>query len=410
MSVRVGVFHPGTQHAHQTALAFQNAGCLSWFATSIFFDPARWPYSALRLVPAATRRRLERELKRRYHPELHSSLVRTFGIWEWLERFCMRAGFRTLEHYMNEWGNVRFGRQVARLASRTPVELVWGYDTSSLSAFRRVKARGTLCVLEQTVGHPRVWNRLLAEERSVLDADFDPYPLPYPEHDMRKVESEIALADRIVCSSSFVRGTLVEAGTSCDKISVIAAGVATDRFMPAARRQSPVGLKLLWVGHFGLRKGAWYLLEAMRRLTHLKHLTLTVFGKQTVPKRFLVPFGDRIQCLPHVPRNQVHRVYQQGDVFVLPTLFEGSALSVFEALASGLPVVTTPNAGSVVRDGVDGFIVPIRDTGALADRIERLYGDPALRRKMAADARRRALEFPWQRYRAELVRWLETWA
>jgi glycosyltransferase involved in cell wall biosynthesis len=409
MSVRVGVFHPGSQHAYETALAFQDAGCLSWFATSIFFDPARWPYSALGFVPAATRKRLELELKRRYHPELQSSLVRTFGVWEWLERLSMRAGLRTLEHYTNEWGNVRFGQQVARLAARTRVELVWGYDTSSLSAFRRLSARGILCVLEQTVGHPRVWTRLLAEERRVVDADFDPYPRPYPERDMRKVESELALADRIVCASPFVRDTIVETGTDPGKIAVIPYGVATDRFTPAARDRSDEGLKLLFVGHFGLRKGAWYLLEAMRRLAHLKHLSMTVFGKQTVPDRLLAPFGDRIQCVPHVPRNQMHHAYQQGDVFVLPTLFEGSAISVFEALASGLPVVTTPNAGSVVRDGVDGFVVPIRDAHALADRIERLYGDPALRREMSIRARGRALEFPWRRYRGELVRWLGTW-
>jgi glycosyltransferase involved in cell wall biosynthesis len=322
----------------------------------------------------------------------------------------MRAGFRTLEHYANEWGNVRFGQQVGRLAARTPVDVVWGYDTSSLSAFRRVKSRGTLCVLEQTVGHPRVWNRMLTEQRRVVDGDFDPYPRPYPEGDIRKVEAEIALADRIVCASPFVRDTMVETGTEHGKIAVIPYGVETDRFTPAHRHQSGVGLKLLFVGHFGLRKGAWYLLEAMRRLTHLKHLSMTIFGKQTVPDRLLAPFGDRIQCVPHVPRNEMHHAYRQGDVFVLPTLFEGSSLSVFEALASGLPVVTTPNAGSVVRDGVDGFVVPIRDAGALADRIEQLYGDPVLRCEMGKRARERALEFPWQRYRAELVRWLDTWA
>jgi glycosyltransferase involved in cell wall biosynthesis len=409
MTVRVGVFHPGSQHAYETALAFQEAGCLSWFATSIFFDQARWPYSALRFVPAAARKRLELELKRRYHPDLQPSLVRTLGVWEWLERLSMRAGLRTVEHYANEWGNVRFGQQVAHLDERTPVDVVWGYDTSSLSAFRRVKSRGTLCVLEQTVGHPRVWNRLLTEERRVEDADFDPYPRPYPESDMRKVESELALADRIVCASPFVRDTMVETGTDPGKIAVIPYGVATDRFTPGTRDQSHDGLKLLFAGHFGLRKGAWYLLEALRRLTHLKHLSMTVFGKQTVPERFLAPFGDRIQCVPHVPRNQMHHAYQQGDVFVLPTLFEGSAISVFEALASGLPVVTTPNAGSVVRDGMDGFVVPIRDARALADRIEQLYGDTALRREMGIRARERALEFPWQRYRGELVRWLDTW-
>src|SRR5439155_1462860 len=112
------------------------------------------------------------------------------------------------------WIRSGFDQRVAHKLRGThdPVELVWGYDTSSLSAFRRVKPRGTLCVLEQTVGDPPVWNRLLVEERRLVDADFDPYPRPYPEHDMRKVESEIALADRVVCASQFVRDTLIETG------------------------------------------------------------------------------------------------------------------------------------------------------------------------------------------------------
>src|SRR3990172_2103499 len=179
--VRVGVFHPGTQHSHETALAFQEAGSLAWYATSIFYDAGRWPYNAAKFLPPAARVRFEYEFKRRYHQELDPSLVRTFGVWEWVERLSMRAGFRTLEHYANEWGNVRFGRRVADLAARTSVDAIWGSDTSSLTAFSGVKDRGVRCILDQTVGHPRVWNRILTEERCLVGRDFDPYPPPYPE-------------------------------------------------------------------------------------------------------------------------------------------------------------------------------------------------------------------------------------
>jgi glycosyltransferase involved in cell wall biosynthesis len=406
--VRIGVFHPGTQHSHETALAFQEAGSLAWYATSIFYDPQRWPYNAVKFLPSGARGRLEYEFKRRYHPGIDPSLVRTFGVWEWVERLSMRAGFRMLEHYANEWGNVRFGRQVADLAARTSVDAIWGSDTSSLTAFRGVKDRGVRCVLEQTIGHPRVWNRILTEERSLVGPDFDPYPLPYPEADMQRVEREMELADGIVCGSAFVRDTLIENGVKAEKTCVIPYGVPEETFSPRETSAERDGLRLLFVGHFGLRKGAWYLLEAMRRLADLRGLTLTIVGKETVPDRFLAPFGDRIRRLPHVPRNQVCKVYQDADVFVLPSLFEGSAISVFEALASGLPVVTTPNAGSVVRDGVDGFVVPIRDADALADRIATLYKDRRRRADMAVQARARALEFPWRRYRQELVRWLNS--
>ena len=70
-----------------------------------------------------------------------------------------------------------------------------------------------------------------------------------------------------------------------------------------------------------------------------------------------------------IPRNQVQQEFRRADLFVLPTLAEGMALSALEAMASGLPVITTPQCGSVIRDGIEGFLVPIRDAEALADCI-----------------------------------------
>jgi glycosyltransferase involved in cell wall biosynthesis len=92
-----------------------------------------------------------------------------------------------------------------------------------------------------------------------------------------------------------------------------------------------------------------------------------------------------------------------ADVFVFPSLFEGSAVVSYEALACGLPSVVTPSAGSVVRDGVEGFVVAPRDVEALAARMERLGRDPALRARMARAARARALEYDWPRYHAALA-------
>ena len=101
--MRVAVFHPGTQHSYETALGFQRAGALAWYASEIFYDQRRFPYTLMRLLPPALRARAAGEFRRRYHPDLDPALVRTFGIWEWIERASMRAGFRTVEHYANEF-------------------------------------------------------------------------------------------------------------------------------------------------------------------------------------------------------------------------------------------------------------------------------------------------------------------
>ncbi len=401
--MRIALFHPGTQHSHETALGFQRAGHLAWYATEIFYDPTRFPYRLIGMLPASLKEKAVSEFRRRHHPLLDPALVRTFGVWEWIERASMRMGLRRAEHYANEWGNRRFASRVGAMAVSEAVDGIWGCDTSSLNAFRIAKDHGLRCVLEQTIGHPRAWNRILLEERERMPADFDPYPLPYPESDLARVDEEIALADHVICGSPFVKATMAEWGVHPHKVTVIPYGVRTENFMPAEPGAAS-GLRLLFVGHFGMRKGAWYLLQALARLAHLPDLTLTIVGKQTVAAKYLAPIESRLRSIPHIPRSQMPAAYHGMDVAVLPSLFEGSAGSTYEALASGLPVITTPNAGSVVRDGVDGFIVPMRDVNALAERIEQLYGDVQLRRAMSVEARSRALRFPWERYHHDCVR------
>jgi glycosyltransferase involved in cell wall biosynthesis len=398
MIPHIAVFHPGMQHSYQTALAFQRAGRLAWYATGIFYTPNRWPYTVLPFVPSYLRQRLERELRRRYHPELDPGLLRTFGYWEWIERIGMRLGQRRLEHHANELGNASFAKRVARWALRDAVDCVWGFDTASLRTFTEVKGRGIRCVLEQTIGHPRIWNRILTEERERLGYEFDPYPRPYPERDLAKVDAEIESADGIVCGSEFVKKTLVEEGVYAGKLHVIPYGADPNAFVPAPSPGVADQLRLLFVGHFGIRKGAWYLTEALNRLRRLHGLSLTVVGTQTVPTKALAPIADKVRVVPRVPGEEMARIYQGADVLVLPSLFEGSSIAIYEALASGLPVVTTPNAGSIVRDGIEGCIVPVRDVDSLVSSIEFLYRERDARLAMGRRARQRALEFPWRRY------------
>jgi glycosyltransferase involved in cell wall biosynthesis len=95
--------------------------------------------------------------------------------------------------------------------------------------------------------------------------------------------------------------------------------------------------------------------------------------------------------------------YRWADVLVLPSICEGSATVCYEALAAGLSVITTPNAGSVVRDGLDGFVVPIRDARALAEKLEQLASDPRLLADMSASAAARACEFTIAGYAERLL-------
>jgi glycosyltransferase involved in cell wall biosynthesis len=129
----------------------------------------------------------------------------------------------------------------------------------------------------------------------------------------------------------------------------------------------------LFAGTVGLRKGVPYLLEALRSLQGKIPFECKIAGTSEIAPDKLAQYRDVADFLGRVPRSQMNELYQWADVFVLPSICEGSAMVTYEALLSGLPVITTYNAGSLVRDGIDGYIVKIRDVEAIRDRLIQLY-------------------------------------
>ncbi|MBC7493030.1 MAG: hypothetical protein H7241_11405, partial [Novosphingobium sp.] len=106
--MKIAVFHPGTQHSWQTALALQQLDRLAWYATSIFYQPDRLPYRAERWLPGPLGRKLHSEFRRFSHPALDPALVRTAGLTEWIERIAMRGGMRKLAGRLDAYGNRKF--------------------------------------------------------------------------------------------------------------------------------------------------------------------------------------------------------------------------------------------------------------------------------------------------------------
>ena len=104
-----------------------------------------------------------------------------------------------------------------------------------------------------------------------------------------------------------------------------------------------------------------------------------------------------------MPRSEIAQHFDWADVFLLPSLCEGSATVTYEALGHGLPVVCTPNTGSVVRDGMEGFIVPAGDPTALVGRLETLLADPVLLENLSLNAKDRAHEYTLAEYGCRLL-------
>lgn len=165
-------------------------------------------------------------------------------------------------------------------------------------------------------------------------------------------------------------------------------------------RNTPVEGRALFVGQPNMGKGIHYLGMASQILDGGKYHFRVVGGASGAVRRHAL--CQRLDFAGFVMRSEIKTEYSKADVFVLPSLYEGSAEVTYEALASGIPVITTPSAGSVVRDGVEGFIVPERDPHALAQRIRQIVEDRRLREQMAQAAKARARDFTWAQYAERL--------
>lgn len=356
-------------------------------------------------LPAPCRAPVERELLRRHDPRIDTARIRQNIPAEILSLAMRKLGLpEPLEERATIWRDRMFDRRVARKLPRD-IDLVIVQDGQALATARAARRAGIVSVLNETTGHPLRALRTYREEAKHHPEFADSLSTHMPLSAFEFMRAEVLEADHVLAPSEFVRQTLLEQGVDDRRISLLPYGVDTDRFRPDWAPASDGRFRILYVGNIGQKKGIKYLLEAIRRLGRAD-IALTLVGRVVGAGAGLAPYRDLFTHMPHVPYFQVHEMFRNADLFVYPSLHEGAAFANLEAMAAGLPVVTTHNAGSVVRDGIDGFVVPIRSIEALVDRIALLRRDPDKRAAMGRSARERAEQFTWHHYGDNLDRLL----
>jgi glycosyltransferase involved in cell wall biosynthesis len=346
---KVAVFHPGVQHSWQTALALQQLGLLEWYATTILYQPGRWPYR-LERIPGPVGRKLHSEFMRFSPPPLDPALVRTDGLFEWAERIAYRAGFRQLAERLDTIGNARFGKGLGKAIAASDAFALWGFNNSSADAFRIAKAHGRRCILDQTIGHRRYYDRIVAEQYALYPQYFEAAPNVSDDSVAERNDEELALADTVVVGSPFCGQTVVDYARvegMADKIRVLPYCFNPASFSlplrPPRARTEP--LRFLFVGQIGVRKGAHLLLEAFSQIPPEK-ATLTMVGKVELPAAAFARHAGHVTHRPTVPRQEVAGIMAAHDVLVLPSFYEGSALVLLEGLASHMGLIQTRAAGN----------------------------------------------------------------
>lgn len=278
---------------------------------------------------------------------------------------------------------------------------VYVFNSAGLEVLQFASSRGLRTAVEQT-NAPRnvVWGYIEQEREAWPGWDSDSDRDTLAEEFTARERQEWQSADKILCGSEFVAQGIEAAGGPVESCRIVPYGV--DVAPVSAPRQGNGNLRVLFCGAVGLRKGIPYLLDAAKQLS-ADRFHFRLVGPVGLTARARAEVSGQAELLGAVPRPEMAAHYQWADVFVLPTLCEGSATVCYEALAAGLPVITTPNAGSVVRDGVDGFIVPIRDAPAIAEKLDLLLSQPELHAEMSRNALQWASQFTLEKYRERLL-------
>jgi len=393
MSILFG--HPtGSPNSHNAALAHFDAGRLEYFCVP--WMPSVTTLRVLdRIKPL---RAMTQRLSRRHFPPLAKAPKIQDRAGEF-RRLLIRAtgcGDDRLSNEANDW----LMRTMTRECRRSGVTAVHAYEDCSLWQFAEARRLGKACIYDMPIGYYLAWERI---ETQLMEKYSDWLPAQ-PSKQLRREQKckEADLADLVLAPSSFVANTIRDFHPT-KRVVIAPYGVDLIEWPPRTARAPGGVITFLFAGQCSLRKGVPLLLEAWRS-AGLKRARLQLVGpwRLAETKKRELPRG----CLwtGPVASQQLRAFYHQADVFVFPTNFEGRALVVGEALASGLPVATTAASGA--DDMVDescGRIVPPDNLDALVESLRWFDNNRERLPGLSHSARINAERCTWEQYRGRVA-------
>jgi glycosyltransferase involved in cell wall biosynthesis len=370
-------------HYYLTARALRQEGVLTRFVTGLYFG-TRSPW-----------RPLVRGARSRSDPELLGApVVSLWPIEGSYRAACAALGKRRV--LMRAYNAAFDVATIPFLRGGDTYHVANTYALRSGAAARRA---GMRVVLDQQSVHP------LYRREAVRHA-YGRLRSPPPRFDNgtdERIARELEQADLILAPSRFVFEENVRAGIPAERQRVVPLGVDTALFRPMPRVRTPAEpIRVLLAGGIAPAKGVIDLLEAARRVGGKVRVVL---AGRVAPgmHEHLAPYVHLFEHLPPMPQEDLARCYHRADVFCLPSYFEGSALVVSEAMASGLPCVVTEAAGSLITHNRDGLIVPPGAPGELADALASLVESPGLRSRLSVAARATSEAYDLASYGRRLV-------
>jgi glycosyltransferase involved in cell wall biosynthesis len=408
--VRLSLVHHGNAgNVRQAALAFSESSILNEVITTLAYNSHAKIWRYLDLLPSRLNSLIRDELSKRTWT-MDDKITQYLG-YELLRIFLLRTKLNKFSGITSEqignWGFLLLDRQVAQYHLQN-ITAIYSYEDIAATTFEKAKKQDILCLYDLPIPFYQTTREIMQEEaKSFPSLKESIQTINEPDWKLKRKQREIELADHIFVASSVSHRSLTNIGIDANKISVIPYGSPIETFQPQLK--SDDCFRVIFIGRFSPLKGIHYLLQAWKELkskNRLKNSQLVFVGENRFPQKWLEErYSGLYQHIPSVSHFLLNQYYSQASVLVLPSLIDGFGLVVVEAMACGIPVIVTVNTGAsdIITDGVEGFIIPIRDVEALKDKLEWCYSHPQELAEMGRAARRKAEELNWGLYRQRLA-------
>lgn len=270
-------------------------------------------------------------------------------------------------------------------------------------AIKKAKKQGIKVVVDHSIA-----NRKYIE--SVLKDEYEKYKIKFDYDQSSKfwkiVQKDCDEADLLLVNSDFVKETFIKYGYKPNKIKVLYLGVRKDFFNLKRSYKIDATLKILFVGTFGFRKGGEYILKALDILNsrNFKY-KFTLIGPTNGFDDIIEKYNtSNIEFINYVKYDDLKSYYSNSDIFLFPSLCEGSTRAGMEAMAAGLPVIVTQNCGIPVTDNVNGTVVNIKDEYSIVEAIVELYSSQEKRERIGMSASETIIKnYKWDDYKTNLI-------
>lgn len=355
------MFHPGSQLSQQTALAFQEAGQLAWYATSLPPETA-WPFRA----------RPHRTAVADQAHALDPASIRPIGAFGLMETAVRQFAGSGVASWLERRVHDRFMADLQSLLQAEPVDVVWGYEGYALDGFRWAKHAGLRCVLDQRSAHRKTKSCLLQEERARHPDFFAAENASVDSSTMAVQDEELALADLVIVGSEFCRQSLRENGCAEDKIRIVPYGYDDTAFPIVLPPRVPLSgrpARFLFVGELSAARGIAYLLKAFRTISP-ERARLTLVGPLHMPPITFAHHAAHVIHFSKLSRDAVIGQLFSADALIFPSLFDEGDVTLYEALGAGLGIIQSANADIPTVHGRNGIVLERLTVDMLANAID----------------------------------------